>query len=476
MPPRMVFAPPPSSRERLPSPPLGLTTSPLPSPPSQEAETITIKVRTFDGACHEVTAPVNVSVADLKKRIQALTSVHAASQRLVFAGSSLEDSELLSSSWAGVSMFLLENKVFPARLGPFATNAVPWSAKDFELPPLGADFEEAGCMWLMEQRALVRHGIRGARGIEFPLAGQFSPPHPVTLTAAEKAALSIPAEAAFFVWSYPVAAWSQLEGGSEAARTFLSVGGFIYLDASRKIIHATTLLPASDAESGGGLQFGRPAAWRPEWTQSLMRQGRFQRITIKPLNDVGAKHYCWVRPGEVLNAADGSPCAEQPRAAHGAFAYLFHDDVFACDITDALELDRYFPIVSGDDYEPAVAAIYPIPCAGPGSARAASERRTAQATFALVAGLTDLQEELATHEPATGGGAPAPVSSETQTRIHQLERQLDSLTKCVCCLTEEKDTILGCGHVCMCRGCASRVQRCPVCRARISERRRAFQG
>ena len=31
-----------------------------------------------------------------------------------------------------------------------------------------------------------------------------------------------------------------------------------------------------------------------------MRQGRFQRITIKTLNDVGAFHYCWIRPGELI--------------------------------------------------------------------------------------------------------------------------------------------------------------------------------
>ena len=50
-----------------------------------------------------------------------------------------------------------------------------------------------------------------------------------------------------------------------------------------------------------------------------MRQGRFQRITIKSLNDLGAQHFCWLRPGEAI-----AGCATQPRVPHGGFAYLFH--------------------------------------------------------------------------------------------------------------------------------------------------------
>ena len=94
----------------------------------------------------------------------------------------------------------------------------------------------------------------------------------------EKAAISVPESAESFVFSYPVAAsTSAFEGGSDAARSFLSVGGYVYLDAQRRITHVTTLLP-SRAE-GGGLQFKAAAAWRAEWTTALMRQGRFQRYT-----------------------------------------------------------------------------------------------------------------------------------------------------------------------------------------------------
>lgn len=396
------------------------------------------------------------TIAELKSQLQRLTGVHAKTQRLVFAGATLRDEDLISAALVdGCKIFVFEAKVFPAVLGPFQASAVPWAAKDFELPPLDhADFESQGSMWLMERRALVRHGI-SSRGAEFPLAGQFSPPHPITLTAEEKAAISIPAAAQSFVWSYPVAAsTSAFEGGSDAARSFLSVGGYVYLDASRRIIHATTLLP-SDTDAGG-LQFKRPAAWRAEWTGCLMRQGRFQRITIKGLNDLGAHHFCWLRPGEVLRAADGTPFPEQPSTPHGGFAYLFHTDVYAGS-ADELGLDRYFACASGEDYVADEEA-------GGGD----TERRSAQAAFQLVSELSVLQEEAAAQ--------PAAPSEALQGRIQHLERQLDSVTKCVCCLTAEKNTILGCGHVCMCQGCAARVTRCPICRAQVRERRRAFQG
>merc|ERR1719240_1732947 len=183
-------------------------------------------------------------------------------------------------------------------------------------------------MWLMQKRTLARHGVRSSN-VEFPLCGQFSPPHPITLTIEEKAAIGIPRAAASFVWSYPVVAWSALEGGLDAVRSFLSVGGYVYLDSQQRIIHLTTLSP-SECDTGG-LQFRAPRPWRPEWTASLMRHGRFQRITIRDYNDMGAHHFCWVRPGEVLRGEDGQPFAEQPHVPHGGFAYLFHDAVFATD-------------------------------------------------------------------------------------------------------------------------------------------------
>lgn len=422
---------------------------------------LTITARCFDGKRLTVTATAEQSVGDLKVALQADSGIHKAVQRLVFAGNTLKDSETVGSVLVnGSTIFMLALKAFPATLGPFRVENVPLRASDFELPPLGDDFDSQGSMWLMEQRAAARNGLRG-RGLEFPLCGQFSPPHPVTLTDEEKAAISIPSAAASFVFSYPMVAFDAMAGGSDATRSFLSVGGYVYLDCNQRILHATTLMP-SDKDSGG-LQFQPARPWQASWTSALMRQGRFQRITIAALNDVGAHHFCWLRPGELVKGDDGQPCAEQPSVEHGGFAYLFHRDVFNA-TNEELALDRYFPIASGEAYV----------------ADEEADERTADsaegvATFALVSNLQQLQDLVAEAAAHASRGESGP--EELQARIMHLERQLDSVTKCVACLTEDKSTILmPCSHLCMCTQCAERVQVCPICRATVGTRQRAFQA
>lgn len=244
-----------------------------------------------------------------------------------------------------------------------------------------------------------------------------------------------------------------LEGGSDAARSFLTVGGYVYLDEQHQILHATTLVPSGS--EAGGLQFERYKPWRSEWTAGLMKQGRFQRITIRALNAVGAHHFAWLRPGEIIRAEDGTPCAQQPSVPHGGFAYLFHDDVFSTD-EEALALDRVFACASGDEYI---------------AAESEAEVQAEAPLFDLVSELAELH---VLHDARRDNDA-AP-HSELQGRVSQLERQLDAATKCVACLVDDKDTVLNCGHVCLCQACAGRVTQCPICRVRITERRRVFSG
>ena len=59
--------------------------------------------------------------------------------------------------------------------------------------------------------------------------------------------------------------------------------------------------------------------------------------------------------------------------------------------------------------------------------------------------------------------------------VARLQAELQQVTKCIACTESDKDTILNCGHMCMCAACAARVTTCPICRAPVRERRRAFQ-
>lgn len=420
-----------------------------------------VTARCFDGSRVSTSIRPAERIADLKKAFERLTGIHRTTQRLVFAGSSLADEATVGSALVdGATLFTLQLKRFPATLGPFKVESTPFHTKDFELPPLDDDFVDQGSMWLMSQRSTTRHGVKGGRGIEFPLCGQFSPPHQVTLTDAEKAALSIPTAASSFVFSYPVVDVARLDGGADVARSFLSIGGYVYLDSSRRVIHTNTLLPTE--KESGGLQFASAQAWRSEWTTALMRQGRFQRITIADLNELGAHHFCWLRPGEEIKGEDGQLCQQQPDVPHGGFAYLFHRDVFNATPEDSA-LDRYFAIVSGEEY---------VAPEGEG-VDAAEEGESGRAMFTLVSNLQLLQDFVEEQDaaPTHDGG------QQLQARIVTLERQLDSVTRCVACLVEEKSTILEpCSHLCMCTACAQRITHCPICRTAIIARKRAFQS
>merc|ERR1712224_46752 len=95
-------------------------------------------------------------------------------------------------------------------------------------------------------------------------------------------------------------------------------------------------------------------------------------------------------------------------------------------------------------------------------------------SFETVSTLSQLQDLVETVASASAPGT-AGDDEELLTRIAGLERQLDSVTKCVACLVEDKDTILmPCRHLCMCSACAGRVHCCPICRASVADRQRSF--
>merc|ERR1712217_58089 len=92
------------------------------------------------------------------------------------------------------------------------------------------------------------------------------------------------------------------------------------------------------------------------WTVALAGYGRFQRVTMQNLVEVGAKWFCWLRPNEVMQTNDARDLPTQPHGPYGGFVFLFHDNVLSVDEVE-VALDCYFPLTASG----AVEALSPRP-------------------------------------------------------------------------------------------------------------------
>lgn len=301
------------------------------------------------------------TAAQLQEAIEVLAGVHRQCQRLMFGGRLMNDDTTVLSVLGcepeavpeRIKLFLIVDRHrFPQRLGPFNTVRVPLEEKDFDLPEMTEEFRRCGFYWDMPVKVLEGHGLQARTS---RITGQVSPTHPVD--SPQKQPLAVPKEARDFVWSYPVAGWEGVESDAyaldkwevgldsgAAIKSFFSVGGFIYFDSESRVTGITTLGRLQEGEAGS-LHFAEPRRWVPEWTAALVEQGRFQRVTMKAFQELGARMYLWLRPNEVIEASDGNPLPTQPEVPHGGFVYLFHEDVLATDEME-LALDRYFAVVS----------------------------------------------------------------------------------------------------------------------------------
>merc|ERR1719436_309195 len=101
---------------------------------------------------------------------------------------------------------------------------------------------------------------------------------------------------------------------------------------TKKVCGVNTLTPGNS-----GLFFGPPKRFEADWIPYLQKKGRFHQITIKPLRDAGARHFCWIRPNEpILDTAKKSHIL----CPFGGFAYLFNDNPYIHD-----ERNRFFEIL-----------------------------------------------------------------------------------------------------------------------------------
>jgi hypothetical protein len=54
------------------------------------------------------------------------------------------------------------------------------------------------------------------------------------------------------------------------------------------------------------------------------------------------------------------------------------------------------------------------------------------------------------------------------------EKTSDEIAKCVACAENKKNIVLSCGHMSTCGGCSAKIDRCPICRAKIETKTRVF--
>mmetsp|Transcript_35566 Transcript_35566/g.65849 ORF Transcript_35566/g.65849 Transcript_35566/m.65849 type:complete len:554 (+) Transcript_35566:76-1737(+) len=166
--------------------------------------------------------------------------------------------------------------------------------------------------------------------------GTCSPKVALTLSAAAKQAAQIPEAAISFVWVNPLKSLASLRDNAQvwlptksAAAAFFVYGGFIYLDKANRIIAEKAV------NIGMGLSFRAPVAWKQGYAVAIT--DRWTPATIPFLVGKGVKLFAWINPGEVLEVSGRDPW-EIP-AEHGAFAYLYHEDLAAAD-----DRDVFFPV------------------------------------------------------------------------------------------------------------------------------------
>jgi len=176
--------------------------------------------------------------------------------------------------------------------------------------------------------------ILAANGVQ--PAGRISAPGPVRLSALQRSQLGVPEAATQCVWAHPVErggfselGWSYF--GSEPDAAFFVFGGLVYMDASGRVVAAAAFgVPLGEHGGGGGLSWEQERPWPgPAYSRAL--EGRWHPVALPGLQELGAKLCAKLAPGEEVAPGGG---AAPMVFHHGAFAFLFHDELDASDERD----------------------------------------------------------------------------------------------------------------------------------------------
>jgi len=240
--------------------------------------------------------------------------------KMMAAGVKLCPAASLIPNFPVQSPLAFENlgRTFPENLGPFAL--IPTKRLQLTIDNVSNKYRATAPADVLQ--SLTRFGVE-------PM-GSIAPRVSISLDATAREQLSIPPLATSFFWAYPASKGNFTEQAlgyfaiTAPSAAFLTFGGFVYMDAADQVVGSMAV-----AIGGSGLVFSTPQRWNAQYSAAL--SGRWQPVTAPHLRRKGAQLFAWINPGEVLSVGDVPPWKV---CDHGAFAYLFHEDLAAEDSRD----------------------------------------------------------------------------------------------------------------------------------------------
>jgi len=257
----------------------------------------------------------------------------------------------------------METKSFQ-KLGPYETLRTVFESNSFHmLDPL---LESGNPLFLIHREAFLGEKKGLAKLIvNFPLEGQMSPKHAVTLGMEDRKNANIPETAKHYVWSYPIdIEWRHYEEHLMRALKdcgclgcpelmFLIMGGYVYFDDNYKIVAANAMICGQNRRkeeelirTGEGLRFGNKMPFPAKFINQLTSFDRFKVVSWPGLSylDYPPIFFAWLLPNEELVAPDRERRKFGP---HGGFVFLFHDELDEQN-PDLTDRNCYFPVICND--------------------------------------------------------------------------------------------------------------------------------
>jgi len=248
-----------------------------------------------------------------------------------------------------------------SKLGPFEAHKTVFNSKSFHL--LDRRLESPNPLFLIHREAFQGDKKGLAKLIvNFPLEGQMSPRHAVTLGAEARKHANIPDTAKYYVWSYPIEVeWRHYESilmnalrecgclGSPELM-FLISGGFVYFDENFQIVSANALIGGQTKKreeelmkSGSGLKFGKPEKFPAKFINQLTLWDRLKVVSWPGMSLLSnpPTFFAWIRAHEELVAPDRERRQFGP---HGGFVFIFHQDLdqYSEELSNR---NCYFPVI-----------------------------------------------------------------------------------------------------------------------------------